>query len=83
MNVALKGGQKAHGLKFEATVTGLENCVQFIAFTSLLCIVCVCQIQLDEIQCLIRSRQSKSLLPLKQRALAQRHEHRLSDSKGY
>ena len=75
--VGLKDGRKAHGLILEATVTGPEGCLQFIAFTSPLCMVCVCQIQLDKTQHLVRPKRSRDLplrwaLAQKQRALALR-----------
>ena len=38
--VGLKGGRKAHGLILEATVTGPESCLQIVAFTSSLLMVC-------------------------------------------
>ena len=42
--VGLKGGRN------QATVTGPEGCLQFVVFTSVLPMVCVCPIQLDKTQ---------------------------------
>ena len=63
INLMLKGGRKAHGLILEATITGSEDCFQIVAFTSSFLMVCWL-IQLDEIQCLVQSRQSTDSLPI-------------------
>ena len=49
------------GLILERTVTGPKDCLQIVTFTSLLPMVCICQIELDETQHLAWPRQSKSL----------------------
>ena len=45
--VGLKDGRN------QATVTGPRSCFQIVAFMSLLSMVCVCPVQLNEIQYLV------------------------------